>query len=408
MSDASREHQDKAEQLVSRGRLDAALAEYQQAARALPGDLGLQERLAELHEKLGHRAEALAGYEAVVQGRARAGQPLRAMVACRALLKLEPTHTRAPRLLAELYARGGETGGAARREFELVPQAQAAGGAELPAVPLFSNLDRAAFAAVLPRLEVRTVEAGAPVVVEGEPGASLFAVVEGRVEVVRNVEGGARRVVGTLGAGDFFGELALISEGPRLASVIAAERTVLLELTRTALYVLEARQPSVLAVVQAFYRERMVANLLRTSPLFAALKPEQKDAVAREFQLRPVEPGEELLKQEQLGHAFYLLLRGRCVAYHQHADGREVAYPELREGDVFGEISLILDKPVTATVRARTSCVVLRLDRAAFEKHLLSQPGMRGALMRVGTERLQRTAKLLAGARDWDEGDLRV
>jgi CRP-like cAMP-binding protein len=85
-----------------------------------------------------------------------------------------------------------------------------------------------------------------------------------------------------------------------------------------------------------------------------------------------------------------------------------VAYPALREGDVFGEISLILDKPVTATVRALMPCVVLRLDRAAFEKHILSQPGMRGALMRVGTERLQRTAKLLAGARDWNEGDLRV
>jgi len=110
----------------------------------------------------------------------------------------------------------------------------------------------------------------------------------------------------------------------------------------------------------------------------------------------------------QLGNAFYLLLRGRCVAFHRHTDGREVAYPELREGDVFGEISLILDKPVTATVRAQQQCVVLRLDRAAFDKHILSQPGMRGALMRVGTERLQRTAKLLAGARDWNEGDLRV
>lgn len=408
MSDASRQHQDKAEQLVSRGRLDAALAEYQQAARALPGDLGLQERLAELHEKLGHRAEALAGYEAVVQGRARAGQPLRAMVACRALLKLEPTHTRAPRLLADLYARGGDTGSAARREFELVPQADAAHGSGLPVVPLFSNLDRAAFMAVLPKLEVRTVEAGGSVVVEGEAGTSMFVVVDGRVEVVRSLEAGARRVVGTMGAGDFFGEMALISEGPRLASVVAAERTVLLELSRADLNALGARQPSVLQVVQAFYRERMVANVLRSSPLFSALKPEQKDAVAREFQLRPVESGEELLKQDQLGNAFYLLLRGRCVAFHRHTDGREVAYPELREGDVFGEISLILDKPVTATVRAQQQCVVLRLDRAAFDKHILSQPGMRGALMRVGTERLQRTAKLLAGARDWDEGDLRV
>jgi CRP-like cAMP-binding protein len=161
-------------------------------------------------------------------------------------------------------------------------------------------------------------------------------------------------------------------------------------------------------VVQAFYRERMVANLLRSSPLFAALKPEQKESVAREFQLRPVEAGEALLKQDQLGDAFYMLLRGRCVPYHQHADGREVAYPELREGDVFGEISLILGKPVTATVRAVVPSVVLRLDRAAFETHILSKPNMRGALMRVGTERLQRTAKLLAGVRDWNDGDLRV
>jgi len=141
MSDASRQHQDKAEQLVSRGRLDAALAEYQQAARAVPGDLGLQERLAELQAKLGHKAEALAGYEAVVRGWAHAGQPLRAMVACRALLKLEPTHTASSRLLADLYARGGDTGGGARREFELVPQAAAASGSGVPVVALFSNLE---------------------------------------------------------------------------------------------------------------------------------------------------------------------------------------------------------------------------------------------------------------------------
>lgn len=405
MSDASRQHQDKAAQHASGGRLDAALAEYQQAAKALPGDLGIQERLAELHEKLGHKPQALTEYEAVALGRARAGQPLRAMAACRALLRLEPGNTKVPKALADLYARGGAPAGA-RREFELVQEAPGAAG--LPSAPLFSKLDRDAFVAVVQRLEVRTVEAGGMVVTEGEPGASMFAVVEGRVEVVRQMEGGVRRVVGTMGEGEFFGEMALVSEGPRMASVVAAERSVLLELTRTHLKDVGARHPAVPQVVQAFYRERMVANLLRSSPLFSVLKPEQKDAVAREFQLRPVEVGEALLKQDQKGDAFYLLLRGRCVPYHQLADGREVAYPELREGDVFGEISLILDKPVTATVRAEVPSVVLRLDRAAFEKHILSQPGMRGALMRVGTERLQRTAKLLAGVRDWLEGDLRV
>jgi CRP-like cAMP-binding protein len=74
---------------------------------------------------------------------------------------------------------------------------------------------------------------------------------------------------------------------------------------------------------------------------------------------------------------------------------------------VFGEISLLLGKPVSATVRAEEGTVVLRLEREAFERLILSQPGMRGALTRVGTERLQRTAKLLSG-RDLEDDDLRV
>ncbi len=114
-----------------------------------------------------------------------------------------------------------------------------------------------------------------------------------------------------------------------------------------------------------------------------------------------------VLEQGQQGDAFYLLLRGRCTPYHVPPDGKQKAYPGLREGDVFGEISLLLGKPVTATVRADMASVVLKLDRAAFERLILSQPGMRGALTKVGTERLQRTARLLSG-KDLHEGDLRV
>jgi CRP-like cAMP-binding protein len=160
-------------------------------------------------------------------------------------------------------------------------------------------------------------------------------------------------------------------------------------------------------VVQAFYRERMVENLLRSNPVFAPLSTEQKQTVAREFQLREVKAGDVVLQQGREGDAFYLLLRGRLTPYHSPPGGPEKAYPSLREGDVFGEISLLLGKPVTATVRADMASVVLRLDRDAFERLILSQPGMRSTLTRVGTERLQRTAKLLSG-RDHHDGDMRV
>lgn len=410
MTDELQRHRERAARLSALDQLEGALAEYEQVVKAAPDDAASHQRVAELQERLGRRAEAVAAYEHAAMAWARAGKLLRAIVACQGLLKLEPGHTRTPRALADLY--GARNTGATGTtpvpgvEFELMhgDHGPAAG---MPVVPLFSKLPREPFAAVVEAMEVRKKPAGEMVVEEGEHGASMFALVEGRVVVVRHLESGEKRKVGELEEGSFFGELALISEGPRLASVLAIQPGVLLELSRAKLTEVVRRFPVVGQVVQAFYRERMVENLLRSNPVFAPLSTEQKQTVAREFQLREVKSGDVVLQQGREGDAFYLLLRGKLTPYHSPPGGPEKAYPSLREGDVFGEISLILGKPVTATVRADMASVVLRLDRDAFERLILSQPGMRSTLTRVGTERLQRTAKLLSG-RDHHDGDLRV
>lgn len=410
MTDALQQHRERAARLEALEQLEGALAEYEQVVKGAPEDGVSRQRVAELRERLGRRAEAVTAYEEAAFTWARGGQLLRALVACKALLRLEPGHTRTQRALADLFGwrpkPDAKKPASASGEFELLPEG-AGPAAGMPVVPLFWQLGREPFAAVVEALEVRSFPAGHSVVVEGEPGASMFALVEGKVAVVRHFEGGEKRKVGELGEGFFFGEMALISEGPRLATVLSLAPVVLLEFTRQKLAEVERRFPVVGKVVQAFYRERMVENLLRSNPVFTPLKPEQKQAVAREFELRAVAAGDVILRQGQEGDAFFLLLRGKCTPYHVLPDGREKAYPGLREGDVFGEISLLLGKPVTATVRADAASVVLRLDRAAFERLILSQPGMRGSLMRVGTERLQRTAKLLSG-RDAHDGDLRV
>jgi CRP-like cAMP-binding protein len=409
--DELQRRRERGARLSALDQFEAALAEYEQVVKAAPDDAASHQRVAELRERLGRRAEAVAAYEEAAMAWARGGKLLRAIVACKGLLTLEPGHTRTPRALADLYgARAPATPGgsiaSAMAEFELVPEEHGP-AAGVPVVPLFSKLAREPFAAVVEALEVRQRSAGDLVVEEGEAGASMFALVEGRVVVVRHLASGEKRKVGELEEGSFFGELALISEGPRLASVLAVQPVVLVELMRTRLAEVVRRFPVVGQVVQAFYRERMVENVLRSNPVFAPLGPEQKQAVAREFALREVKQGEVVLQQGQQGDAFYLLLRGRCTPYHVPPDGREKAYPSLREGDVFGEISLLLGKPVTATVRADMASVVLRLDREAFERLILSQPGMRSMLTRVGTERLQRTARLLSG-HELHEGDLRV
>ena len=64
-------------------------------------------------------------------------------------------------------------------------------------------------------------------------------------------------------------------------------------------------------------------------------------------------------------------------------------------------------RPFTSLEEFARDTGLLRLGREPFEKHVLSQPGVRAALMRLGTERLLQVSKLLSG-RAALAGDLRV
>ena len=84
-------------------------------------------------------------------------------------------------------------------------------------VPLFSELDRRALERLADRFQERSFREGAIVVEEGATGTSFFVIAEGNA----NVRVGGETLA-TLGPGDYFGEIALVDEGVRSASVTAA------------------------------------------------------------------------------------------------------------------------------------------------------------------------------------------
>jgi voltage-gated potassium channel len=84
-------------------------------------------------------------------------------------------------------------------------------------VPLFRTLDAARIAAVAGVLRARRAERGEPLIRKGDPADSMYFIVSGEVEV--DPETGAPK--GRLDAGDFFGEIALIAERPRTATIVA-------------------------------------------------------------------------------------------------------------------------------------------------------------------------------------------
>jgi CRP-like cAMP-binding protein len=235
----------------------------------------------------------------------------------------------------------------------------------------------------------------------------MFVIVEGSVEVVRELEGGQGETVARMGEGELFGEMALVVEGPRLAGVVAAAPTEVLELPRERLAEVITRHPALGEVVQQFFRERLLNNVLRSNPLFTELPEELRQAIKAAFTPLTAQPGDSILTRAQPSQALYVLLRGRCTVFHEHVDGRETPYPEMMEGDVFGEIALLRSKLATASVRAATPCTLLKLERDVFEQLLTQHPGLRQRLERLGAERLQRTTRLLSG-RTVHPGDARV
>ena len=128
--------------------------------------------------------------------------------------------------------------------------------------------DRARMAA-LGRLATRFLEkaysAGEVVFHEGDPGRALFVVVEGTVEITQATPGG-EHLVRTLGAGDAFGELALLDESRRSRSARVAAPARLLILYKTdfdALIDGEAR----IAVVVMRNLSRLLAAYARSNPV---------------------------------------------------------------------------------------------------------------------------------------------
>jgi CRP-like cAMP-binding protein len=98
-------------------------------------------------------------------------------------------------------------------------------------VPLFRGLNKKQLNFLATRFVERHYPAGKDIVTQGKGGEGFFIVVSGKADAIRTTQDGERHVVNTFGPTDFFGEMALLDDGPRTATVMATEPTDCLVLT---------------------------------------------------------------------------------------------------------------------------------------------------------------------------------
>jgi CRP-like cAMP-binding protein len=122
----------------------------------------------------------------------------------------------------------------------------------LSAIELFARLSEPEREEVARQADVIAVAAGNRLVTEGKFGYEFFVIEDGRAEVVRGDEH-----VADLGPGDFFGEMALLGDTERNASVIASSPLTAMVMTDRAFRKLARNMPSVADQIREACRERM-------------------------------------------------------------------------------------------------------------------------------------------------------
>jgi hypothetical protein len=112
-----------------------------------------------------------------------------------------------------------------------------------------------------------------------------------------------------------------------------------------------------------------LVDTLRRFNLFADLDRAQLEAIADPDSERSFAAGERILRRGMSGSGFYVILEGEASVT---LGGEELN--RLRQGDFFGEISTLLDEPLTADITAETPVRVLEIPGPRLEAFLLSYP----------------------------------
>lgn len=252
-------------------------------------------------------------------------------------------------------------------------------------VQLFRNLSLNQQEQVVRALRPTKFQDNEVIVQQGTRGSRFYMIAKGNAVITKTVDVQGvqqERMITHLHAGHYFGELALIYDDPRTATVRAVGDVELLFLTQ-----------------EDFQRIGQVhlSLMLQQVPLLARLNARDQDIVLSRLKPANFSAGEYIVRQGDEGDRFYMITRGEAVVTermfldetgspgkrrspsrspNRSPTSKDKTYEKeltrLYEGHIFGEMSLIYSEPRTASVKAVSDVKCLYLSKEDFDKCLLS------------------------------------
>jgi cAMP-dependent protein kinase regulator len=223
---------------------------------------------------------------------------------------------------------------------------------------MFEALAEKDFQVTVDAMEEVVCQAGETIIKQGDEGDFLFVVEDGKLDCTKPIDGEVK-VLKTCVAGDVFGELALLYNTTRAASVSVAAGAAakLWKLDRDTFN-------SIVKEAASKKRERFMTTLKKV-PILANLGDYELSQIADALKTEEYESDQVIVKQGDTGNTFYILEEGTAKAVKDSA-----TVMQYEGGNFFGELALLHDAPRAASIISTSKCSVLVLERKAFHRLL--------------------------------------
>lgn len=253
----------------------------------------------------------------------------------------------------------------------------------LAALSLFEGIASSAVAELARASRRYRAEAGEVIFREGDPGDALHVVEAGSVDVL----GSEGEVLATIHAGHCFGEIALLGDSVRSATVRVREGGDFLAIPRDVFAEAVEREPALRQALGRVLLQRLPGLRAATSSIFAGVDHEVLKEIEAELRWVVLARGEALFHEGDPGDELFVLLQGRLAALLPGGRRREMG-----RGEVVGELALLGRAPRSATVVAERDSVLVGLSRDGFQRVVQHHPSALFGVAQTLVDRLRNPA----------------
>ena len=245
-------------------------------------------------------------------------------------------------------------------------------------VAFFSELPPELFPAAVRMVRLRARGDGDVVFREGDPGSAFYFVAAGEVRVVAGgqpVAGRPTRAVELtrLLEGALFGEMALLTDQPRTASIQVVGRGRPARGQPRGGRRADGAVPVLAERLDRFARERLLKNLLATSPLFKPFDNQQQMELIRRFEGIDMAAGTTVIRENEIGQGLFVILLGEVEVLRAGQAGRAAARRRAVRRDGAARRHA---RPTPTSARSRPTSILF-LGRDYFRRLVSALPALR-------------------------------